>query len=164
MAAAKVDRKGTKLIASNRSARRDFEILETLECGVALKGSEVKSLRESKVQLNDAYARIRDGELWLTGMHIAPYSHVGDIAFGHQVDRDRKLLAHRGEILRLKARIDQDRLSLVPLSLYFKDGRAKVEIGLGKGRKAHDKRQAIAKRDAELEARKEVAAARRRVE
>lgn len=161
MAAAKVDRKGTKLIASNRSARRDFEILEALECGVALKGSEVKSLRESKVQLNDAYARIRDGELWLTGMHIAPYSHVGDIAFGHQVDRDRKLLAHRGEILRLKARVDQERLTLVPLSLYFKDGRAKVEIGLGKGRKSHDKRQAIAKRDADMEARKAVAAARR---
>lgn len=161
MAAAKVDRKGTKLIASNRSARRDFEILETLECGVALKGSEVKSLRESKVQLNDAYARIRDGELWLTGMHIAPYSHVGDVAFGHQVDRDRKLLAHRGEILRLKARADQERLSLVPLSLYFKDGRAKVEIGLGKGRKSYDKRQMMAKRDADMEARRAVAAARR---
>src|SRR6266540_1885121 len=97
------DRKGTKLIATNRSARRDFDIIETLEAGLALKGSEVKSLRESKVQLNDAYARVLDGELWLLGMHVSAYSHATGV-FGHDPDRQRKLLVHRGELLRLKAR------------------------------------------------------------
>ncbi len=155
-----VDKRGTKPIATNRTARRDFEIVESLECGLALKGSEVKALRESKVQLNDAYARIRDGELWLTGMHISPYSHSVGV-FSHEVDRDRKLLAHRSEILRLRARVDQERLTLVPLSLYFKEGRAKVELGLGKGRKHYDKREAIAKRDADLEARRSMARAGR---
>jgi SsrA-binding protein len=155
MAARTVDKKGTKPVATNRVARRDYEIFESLECGLVLKGSEVKALREAKVQLNDAYARIRDGELWLTGMHIAPYSH-GTGAFNHEIDRDRKLLVHRSEINRLRARVDQDRVNLVPLSLYFKDGRAKVEIGLGKPRKHYDKREAIAKRDADLEARRAV--------
>jgi SsrA-binding protein len=155
-----IDKRGTKPIATNRTARRDFEIIESLECGLSLKGSEVKALREAKVQLNDAYARIRDGELWLTGMHISPYSHSVGV-FAHEVDRDRKLLAHRAEILRLRARVDQERLSLVPLSLYFKDGRAKIEIGLGRGRKHYDKREVIAKRDADLEARRGIARAAR---
>jgi SsrA-binding protein len=155
-----VDKRGTKPVATNRLARRDYEILESLECGLVLKGSEVKALREAKVQLNDAYARIRNGELWLTGMHISAYSH-GTGAFNHEIDRDRKLLVHRSEINRLRARVDQDRVNLVPLSLYFKDGRAKVEIGLGKPRKHYDKREAIAKRDADLEARRAVARAGR---
>ncbi|TML19256.1 MAG: SsrA-binding protein SmpB [Actinobacteria bacterium] len=156
MAAKTVDKRGTKPVATNRMARRDYEILEILECGLVLKGSEVKALREGKVQLNDAYARVRDGELWLSGMHIAAYSH-GTGAFNHEVDRDRKLLVHRSDILHLRARVDQERLALVPLSLYFKDGRAKVELAVGKARKNYDKRQALAKRDADLETRRAVA-------
>jgi SsrA-binding protein len=160
MAAKTVDKRGTKPVATNRRARRDYEILEILECGLVLKGSEVKALREAKVQLNDAYARVRDGELWLTGMHIAAYSH-GTGAFNHEVDRDRKLLVHRSDILHLRARVDQERLALIPLSLYFKDGRAKVEIAVGKARKNYDKRQALAKRDADLETRRAVVRAGR---
>jgi SsrA-binding protein len=157
------DRKGTKLIASNRTARRDYDVLETIEAGIALKGSEVKSLRESKVQLNDAYARVIDGELWLLGMHVSPYSH-GVGVFGHEPDRQRKLLVHRGEMLRLKARVDQERLALVALALYFKDGRAKVELGLARGRNKGDKREALAKKEADLEARKAIARSMRRGE
>jgi SsrA-binding protein len=155
------DRTGTKLVASNRTARRDFDVLETIEAGIVLKGSEVKSLRESKVQINDAYARVQSGELWLQGMHVSPYSH-GVGVFGHEPDRARKLLVHRGELLRLKARLDQDRLTLVALSVYFKDGRAKVELGLARGRNKGDKREALAKKEADLEARKAMARASRR--
>jgi SsrA-binding protein len=144
---------GVKVIATNRQARRDYEILETIECGIVLKGSEVKSLRDAHVQFADANGWIRDGEAWLLGLHIAPYSH-GIGPFGHDPDRDRKLLLHRDEIIRLKSRVDQERLALVPLSLYFKNGRAKVELGLGKGRRRYDKRQLLAKRDADLEARR----------
>lgn len=157
------DRKGNKLIATNRTARRDYDILETLEAGIALKGSEVKSLRESKVQLNDAYARVLGNELWLIGMHVAPYSHSTGV-FGHDPDRQRKLLVHRNELLRLRARMDQERLTLVALSLYFKEGRAKVELGLARGRRKGDKREALAKKEAELEARKAMARAARRPE
>lgn len=145
---------GVKVIATNRQARRDYDILETVEAGLVLKGSEVKSLREAHVQFADANGWIRDGEAWLLGLHIAPYSHAQGAAYAPDPDRDRKLLLRRDEILRLKARVDQDRLALIPLSLYFKNGRAKVELGLGKGRKRYDKRQALAKRDAELEARR----------
>jgi SsrA-binding protein len=147
---------GVKIIATNRQARRSYEILETIEAGLALRGSEVKSLRESKVQLADAYARIEGGEAWLVSMHIAPYSHAHAHS-GHDPDRRRKLLLHRGEILRLQARVDQERLTLVPLSLYFKDGRVKVELAVGRGRRTYDKRQAIAQRDADLEARRALA-------
>jgi SsrA-binding protein len=154
------ERKGTKLVATNRAARRDYDILETLEAGLVLKGSEVKSLRESKVQLNDAYARVLDGEMWLLGMHVSPYSHSTGV-FGHETDRSRKLLVHRNELLRLKARVDQDRLALVALSLYFKEGRAKVEIALARGRRKGDKREALAKKEADLEARKAMARAGR---
>ena len=150
------DRKGTKLIATNRTARRDYEILDTVEAGLVLKGSEVKSLRESKVQINDAYARIINNELWLLGMHLAPYSHAAGV-FGHEPDRQRKLLIHRNELLRLKSRVDLERLSLVPLSLYFKDGRAKIELALARGRNKGDKRAALAKKEADLEARKAMA-------
>ncbi len=143
-------------IASNRQARRDYEILDTLECGIMLRGSEVKALREAKVQLADAYGRIDGREMWLHGLHIASYSHSGGFD-SHLPERPRKLLAHRSEIDRLKPRVDQEHLALVPLSMYFKDGRAKVEIALGRGRKQHDKRQAIAQRDAAMEARKAMA-------
>jgi SsrA-binding protein len=147
-------------VASNRQARRDYEVLETVEAGIVLQGSEVKSLRDAKVQLADAHARIRDGEVWLSGMHISPWATAAGV-FAHDPDRERKLLLHRSEIDRLRARVDQERLALVPLAVYFKDGRAKVELALGKGRRKYDKRQAIAKRDADLEARRALARADR---
>jgi len=152
---------GTKVIATNRQARRNYSVLDTIEAGIVLRGSEVKSLREAKVTLADAYARVVGGELSLLGLHIAPYSHAA-AHNGHELERDRKLLVHRAELDSLRARLEQERLNLVPLSLYFKEGRAKIEIGVGRGRKLHDKRQAIAKRDADLEARRAVSAARRR--
>ena len=149
-----------KVVATNRQARRNFEILDSLEAGIMLRGSEVKSLREAKVTLSDAYARIVAGELWLIGLHISPYSHAAPHT-GHITDRDRKLLVHRRELDLLRSRLEQEHLTLVPLSLYFKEGRAKLEIGVGKGRKTHDKRQVIAKRDADLEARRAMAANQR---
>lgn len=146
---------GATLIASNRAARRNYSIDDTLEAGIVLLGSEVKSMREAQVQLADAYARVRNGEAWLEGVHVSPYSFA--IGFGaHDPDRSRKLLLHRDEISKLKARVDQERVSIVPLSLYFKDGRVKVELGVGKGRDKADKRQAIAERDAAREADREM--------
>jgi len=155
-----VPAKGTKLVASNRRARHDYDILETFECGIALRGSEVKSLRDGKVQLKDSYARVRDGELWLLGTHIAPYSHASPDA--HDPDRPRKLLLHRAEIDELMGRSQQESLTLVPLSIYFKEGLAKVELALARGRRRHDKRQAIAARDARREAERAMARVRRR--
>ncbi len=149
------------MVVATTARRRNFEIIDSFEAGIMLRGSEVKSLREAKVTLADAYARLIAGELWLVGLHIAPYSHAA-AHNGHELERDRKLLVHRAELDELRARLEQERLNLVPLSLYFKDGRAKIEIGVGRGRKLHDKRQAIAKRDADLEARRAVLAARRR--
>ena len=141
---------GTKLIASNRKARHDYSILDVVEAGLVLSGSEVKSLRAGHVQLADAFARLRDGEVWMEGVHIAPYQFAHGVG-AHEPDRPRKLLLNRGEIDRLKARIDTERVALVPLSLYFKDGRAKVELGVAKGRTKGDKRQAIAERDSQRE-------------
>ncbi|MGE0878568.1 MAG: SsrA-binding protein SmpB [Acidimicrobiia bacterium] len=137
---------GATVVASNRRARHDFAILDTYEAGLVLKGSEVKSLREGKVQLVDAYARPDKGELWLHGVHIAPW------AFAHgfgavDPDRSRKLLLHRHEIDEISARMGQERLTLVPLTIFFLDGVAKVELGLAKGRKTEDRRQVIAERD-----------------
>lgn len=152
---------GRKIIATNRRARRDYEVFETFECGIVLRGSEVKSLREAKVTLADAYARIVGHEVWLISLHVSPYSRAAEHS-GHDPERDRKLLLHRSEIDQLRARVDQDRLTLVPLALYFREGRAKLEIGLARGRRQYDKRQAIAKRDADREAQREMARARRR--
>ena len=157
----KAEESRNKVVARNRRARRDYEILDTFEAGIVLRGSEVKALREANVQLADAYGRVSGHEVWLHGLHIAGYSHAGRFD-SHAPERERKLLLHRGEIDRLQARVDQERLNLVPLSLYFKDGRAKVEIGLGRGRRQHDKRQVIAQRDADLEARKAMSRALRR--
>lgn len=140
----------SKPVASNRRARHDYTILDTLEAGIVLQGSEVKSLRLAQVQLADAYARVRNGEVWLEGVHIAPYAFATGVG-AHDPDRSRKLLMHRNEIDRLSDRIDRERLSLVPLSIYFSDGRAKVELGLAKGRTKGDKRQAIAERDSKRE-------------
>jgi SsrA-binding protein len=141
---------GTKHIASNRKARRDYTILDVIEAGLVLSGSEVKSLRTGHVQLTDAYARFRGGEIWMEGVHIAPYQFAVGVG-AHDPDRSRKLLLNRGEIDRLKSQVDQDRVALVPLALYFKDGRAKVELGIAKGRTKGDKRQAMAERDSKRE-------------
>lgn len=146
---------GTKLIASNRAARRNYSIDDTVEAGIVLMGSEVKAMREAQVQLADAFARIRDGEAWLEGVHVAPYAFATSWG-AHDPDRPRKLLLHRDEITRLKARIDQERVALVPLSLYFRDGKVKVELGVGKGRTKGDKRQAIAARDTQREVEREL--------
>ncbi len=145
-------------VARNRRARHDYDILETVECGIALQGSEVKSLRAGRVSLQDAYARIERGEAWLLGVHIPPYAHAS--GFGaHEPDRPRKLLLHRTQIDELLGRTQQQSLTLVPLSIYFKEGKAKVELALARGRRQYDKRHAIAARDAEREAAREAARA-----
>jgi SsrA-binding protein len=151
---------GTQIVATNRQARRQYELGDTYECGVVLRGSEVKSLRESKVQLTDAWASIDDGEVWLNGLHIAPYSRA-QAHTGHEPVRRRKLLMHRHEIDRLRLRLQTERLTLVPLKLYFKDGRLKVELAVGKGRNVVDRRQDIARRDADREAAREIARSRK---
>lgn len=149
------------MVATNKSARRNYEITETFEAGLVLRGSEVKSLREAGVQIGDAYARFEDGELWLIGLHIAPYSRASS-HIAASPTRKRKLLMHRAELDRLRSKVEQDHLTLVPLALYFRDNRAKVELGLGRGRRLVDKRQLLAKRDAEREARRELARQNRR--
>jgi SsrA-binding protein len=143
---------GTKAVATNKQARRNFDVLETFEMGLVLVGSEVKSLRAAHVQIADAFARFEGDELWLHGVHIAPYAQSAAHS-GHDPDRKRKLLAHRAELARLRSRVDQERLALPLISLYFKEGTCKAEIGLGRGRTKSDKRQAIAKDDAAREAR-----------
>jgi len=141
---------GDRVVASNRKARHDYEIIETLECGLVLTGSEVKSLREGKAQIAEAYARVDDGELWLFQSHIPPWTY--SVGFGsHDPDRKRKLLLHHHELVRLVDKTKTQPLTIIPLKMYFKDGRAKIEIALAKGRKQHDKRQAIAERDASRE-------------
>jgi SsrA-binding protein len=143
--------KGTKPVAQNRKARHDYEVLETFEAGIQLKGSEVKSLRAGQVQLRDAYAHVDDGEAWLHGVHIAPYAHAS--GFGVvDPDRTRKLLLHKREITELASRTTTEPLTIVPMAIYFKDGRAKIELALARGRKRYDKRQVIAQRDADREA------------
>lgn len=144
---------GRKVIATNRRARHDFEILDTWECGLVLHGSEVKSLRESTVQIGEAYGRVRGGEAWLHSLHISPYSHASD-AFAHDPDRPRKLLLHRRQIDEIGDRLDRENLTLVPLALYFSGGRAKIEMGLARRKHRSDKRADIAKRDADREARR----------
>ena len=137
---------GVKLIVENRRARRDYEILERVEAGVVLTGTEVKSARAGKVQLGQAYADIRGSEAWLVGASIAEYAQGGP--FGHSPDRDRKLLLHRGEIDSLYGKVREKGLTLVPTRMYFKDGRVKVEIALARGRERADKRRVVAERDA----------------
>src|SRR5271166_4262147 len=146
--------RGDRVVASNRRARHDYDILDTLECGIVLQGSEVKSLRDGKAQLADAYARVTEGELWLYGMHIPPWQYA--TGFGaHDPDRRRKLLIHRKQIDELMGRTQQQPLTLVPLSVYFKDGKAKVQLAVARGRKLYDKRRALATRTAEREAQRE---------
>jgi SsrA-binding protein len=138
-----------KLIASNRKAHHDYDILETYEAGLVLRGTEVKSLRDGRADLKDSYARIEREEAWLLGCHISPYAQ-GNRA-NHDPDRPRKLLLHRGEISRLLGKIMEKGLTLVPLRLYFKSGRVKVEMGLARGRKLLDKRHVIREREARRE-------------
>jgi SsrA-binding protein len=151
------------LVAQNRRARHDYDILETYEAGIVLVGSEVKSFREGKVQLREAFARTQDGDIWLHGMHVSPYGYT--TAFGMvDPDRSRKLLLHKREINELARRTQQGPFTLVPLSAYFKDGRAKIELALARGRRDYDKRRAIADREAQMEAKREMGAQRRRAE
>ncbi|MFC4001841.1 SsrA-binding protein SmpB [Prauserella oleivorans] len=140
---------GRKVIASNRRARHDYSILDTYEAGVALVGTEVKSLRAGKASLVDAFATVDDGEVFLRNLHIPEYAQ--GTWTNHAPRRTRKLLLHRGEIQKLIGKTKEGGVSLVPLSLYFKDGKVKVELALAKGKKAYDKRQALAKRDAQRE-------------
>jgi len=134
----------TELVAENRKARHDFFIEESYEAGIALVGTEVKALRAHKVNLRDSYARVKNGELFLHGIHIGAYAPAGQ--FTHKETRPRKLLLHRREINRLWGRVRERGYSIVPLQIYFKDGRAKVEIALAKGKQLHDKREAIARK------------------
>ncbi|WP_243789781.1 SsrA-binding protein SmpB [Saccharopolyspora gloriosae] len=144
-----VKERGRKPIAQNRKARHDWSVLDTYETGIVLTGTEVKSLRQGKASLVDAFATVDDGEVWLRNAHIPEYTE--GTWTNHEPRRSRKLLLHRGEILRLVGKIKETGLSLVPLSMYFSDGKAKVELALARGKKAHDKRHDMAKRDADRE-------------
>lgn len=141
-----------KLVAQNKKARHDYEILETHEAGLVLTGTEVKSLRQGRASIIDAYAVIESGEAWLMGAHIPEYTE--GTWNNHAPRRQRKLLLHKEEIVRLLVKTKESGLALVPLQLYFSDGHAKVEIALARGRKAHDKRQAISERDSKREIQK----------
>ncbi len=138
---------GVKMLAQNKKARHDYFIEDSLECGVALTGTEVKSVRNGQLNLKDCYAQVKDGELYVVGMHISPYAQ-GNI-YNHEPFRTRKLLAHKREILRMGAKQQQDGMSLVPLAVYLKNGRVKVEVGVAKGKKLYDKRASIKERDAD---------------
>jgi SsrA-binding protein len=140
---------GTKLITSNRRARRDYVILDTFEAGIALQGTEVKALRDGKASLGEAYARVDGDEVWLVGAHIPEYRHGN--RQNHDPTRPRKLLLHRAEIERLRGKVEEKGLTLVPLRLYWKRGRAKIEIALGRGKKAFDRREDVARREAQRE-------------
>ena len=138
---------GTKLIARNKKARHEYLILDTFEAGVALQGTEVKSLRDGKCSLAESYARIIGGELFLCGAHIDPYKAGGYV--NHEPLRERKLLMHKREIRKIESQLREKGLTMVPLAMYFKRGMAKVEVALVRGKKFHDKRESLKKRDAE---------------
>lgn len=150
---------GEKLIVDNRRARHDYHLSDRVEAGVVLTGTEVKSLRGGEATLRQAYAEVRDGEAWLVGLHVPEYSQ-GNIA-NHDPDRPRKLLLHRKEIERLASGVAEKGFTLVPTRLYFKDGRVKVELALGKGKELRDKRRDIAARDARRQIERELKSARR---
>jgi SsrA-binding protein len=144
-----VSRRGDQLVITNRKARHDYHVLDSWEAGIMLAGPEVKSMREGRANLQDSYARIDDDELWLLGMHVSPYAYSRE-----DLDpvRKRKLLLHRKEIVQIERALAERGTTLVPLRVYFKDGRAKVEIALARGKRDYDKRQALAERDAKREA------------
>lgn len=145
---ADVDKGNEKLITANKKARHDYQILKVFEAGIALKGSEVKSCRDAKVQLLDSYAAFERGELWLLKTHIGEYAQSGPF-FNHEATRKRKLLMHRKELENIKAEMEQSGATLVPLRMYFKAGKAKVELGMAKGKTKGDKRQSIKQKDEE---------------
>ena len=138
-------------IAENRKAFHDYHVLETFEAGVALLGTEVKAIREGRVNLRDSYARLDRGEAWLLNVHISPYSHTGYAH--HEERRERKLLLHRFELRKLTGRVAEKGLTLVPLRMYFKKGRVKVALGLAKGKREYDKRETIRRREVDRETR-----------
>jgi SsrA-binding protein len=139
--------KGEKLIADNRRARHEYHLLERFEAGLVLTGTEVKSLRDGRASLQQAYADVRDGEAWLVGAHISVYEQ-GNLA-NHDPDRDRKLLLHKKELSSLVGKVAQRGLTIVPTKLYFKNGRAKVELALARGKEGRDKRRDLARREAD---------------
>jgi SsrA-binding protein len=136
---------GDRLVTDNRKARHDYEILDTYEAGIVLTGSEVKSLRAGRANLKDSYARVDRGEVFLMNAHISPYAAASQ--FGHEPERNRKLLLHRAEIDKLLGRVQERGLTIIPLKVYFKNGRAKVLLGVGRGKKAYDKRESIKERE-----------------
>lgn len=140
---------GIKIVASNRKASHEYFILEQMEAGLVLQGSEIKSIRAGQISLAESYVQVENGQAWLIDAHIAPYEQARH--FNHEPRRPRKLLLHKDEIMRLEKEIRQKGITIIPLKVYLKDGRAKIEIALAKGKKLYDKRQAIAKRDAERE-------------
>lgn len=149
-------KQGVKVVAQNRRARHDYFVLETWETGIELKGTEVKSIRMGRCNLKDCYAQVKGGELIVDGMHISPYEK-GNI-FNTDPMRPKRLLAHKGEIRKMQQNVMQKGLALIPLQLYFKDGRAKLELGLCKGKKLYDKRDDMAKRDVKREIERNFAA------
>ena len=145
---------GRKVVATNRKARHEYEILDTWEAGLVLLGTEVKALRNGRVNLGDSYGEIREGEAWLVKMHIGPYE-MGNRE-NHDPFRRRKLLLNRREIRKIRPKVEEQGLTLVPLKIYFKKGRVKIELGLGRGKKLHDKRDAKAKKDVQRRIEKEM--------
>jgi SsrA-binding protein len=143
--------KAQRVIADNRKAFHDYHVLETWEAGIALLGTEVKAIREGRVNLRDSFARLDRGEVWLMNVHVSPYSHSGYAH--HDERRQRKLLLHQHEIQKLAGQVNQKGLTLVPLQLYFKNGRVKVALALVKGKQAHDKRETIRRREVDRETR-----------
>ncbi|GGT27446.1 MULTISPECIES: SsrA-binding protein SmpB [Streptomyces] len=152
--------KGRKLIAQNKKARHDYAILDTYECGIVLTGTEVKSLRQGRASLVDGYVSVEGREAWMYNVHVPEYSQ--GTWTNHSARRKRKLLLHREEIDKLESKAQESGHTVVPLSLYFKDGRAKVEIALAKGKKEYDKRQALREKQDTRETNRAIAAARRR--
>jgi SsrA-binding protein len=150
---------GEKLIADNRKAFHDFHILDTFEAGVVLVGTEVKAIREGRVNLRDSFGRVEGGEVWVYNVHISPYSHRGYA--DHEPTRRRKLLLNREEIRKLIGKTVERGMTLVPTRMYFKNGRVKIAIGLAKGKKVHDKRETIRRREAERETRAAIKSRRR---
>jgi SsrA-binding protein len=151
MADKEATERGARVIADNRKAFHDYHVLDTWEAGVVLLGTEVKAIREGRVNLRDSYARLESGEVWLMNVHISPYSHTGS-AF-HEERRQRKLLMHTHEIQKLTGRVVERGLTLVPLQMYFKKGRVKVALALVKGKQAHDKRETLRRREVDRETR-----------
>lgn len=153
MSAKKKKKPHPGLLGDNRRARFLYSVEERLECGIQLAGSEVKSIKSAMFSFTDAYVEVRDTELWLRNFHITPYSHAG--VFNHDAERPRRLLAHRKEILKLERRVNEKGLTLIPLKFYLSHGYVKVEVGLCRGKKMHDKRESIKRRDIERDLNRE---------